>query len=49
MKYTKPEVIGLGSALEAVKSDTLKPRHVVFDNVPIDTTKGTTSAYEADE
>ena len=49
MKYAKPEVTGLGSALKAVQSDTLKPRHVVFDNDPIDTTKGTTSAYEADE
>ena len=49
MKYTKPELVGFGSALKAVQSDMLKPRHIVYDNQPIDTTKGTSSAYEADE
>jgi hypothetical protein len=49
MKYAKPEVSGLGSALKAVQSDMLKPRQVVFDNAPIDSSKGTSPAYEADE
>ncbi len=49
MKYVKPEVTRLGSALETVRSDTLKVVNIVFENPPIDGVRGTSAAYEADE
>jgi len=46
MKYVKPEVAPLASAIEAVQSSTSKRHHVTPDNMSV---LATTSAYEADE
>ena len=47
MKYTKPELSLLGSAIQAVQSiDSNKMDLVVQDS---QFTKGSTAAYEADE
>jgi hypothetical protein len=46
MKYVKPEVAPLASAIEAVQSSTNKKNHVTPDSMLI---SATTSAYEADE
>jgi hypothetical protein len=46
MKYVKPEVAPLASAIEAVQSSTSKKNHVTPDSMLI---SATTSAYEADE
>ena len=46
MKYVKPELTPIASAITAVQSSNLKQRHVVPDSKNI---LATTSAYEADE
>jgi len=46
MKYVKPEVAPLASAIEAVQSSLSKRFHVIQDVMSV---LATTSAYEADE
>lgn len=46
MKYVKPEVAPLASAIEAVQSSLRKRLHVTEDNMAV---LATTPAYEADE
>jgi hypothetical protein len=46
MKYVKPELVPIASALTGVQSSTTKHRHVVPDSMNV---LATTSAYEADE
>lgn len=45
MKYDKPEVVVLASALEAVQSQTAKINHF-YPDAPV---LQTSAAYEADE
>jgi hypothetical protein len=46
MKYVKPELIPIASAITGVQSSTIKHRHVVPDSMNV---LATTAAYEADE
>lgn len=46
MRYVKPIVTPLATAIEAVQSSTRKQHQVVLDSMSI---LATTSAYEADE
>jgi hypothetical protein len=46
MKYVKPEIAPIASAITAVQSSTIKQKHVVPDSMR---ELATTSAYEADE
>jgi hypothetical protein len=46
MKYNKPEVAVLGSAVDAIQSSTVKQIHRVQDQL---FELATNSAYEADE
>jgi hypothetical protein len=46
MKYVKPEVAPLASAIEAVQSSLIKKHHVTQDIMSV---LATTPAYEADE
>ncbi|MGD0469213.1 MAG: hypothetical protein ABSA54_12625 [Terriglobales bacterium] len=46
MKYVKPDVVPLASAIDAVQSSTEKKHHVTLDSESI---LATTNAYEADE
>jgi hypothetical protein len=46
MKYLKPELIPMASAITEVQSSTLKHRHIVLDSMNV---LATTAAYEADE
>ena len=48
MMYTKPQITTLNKAVEAIQSDTVKAIHQVYDNA-MQTTKGASAAYEADE
>jgi len=45
MKYVKPDLAPLASAIEAVQTSTGKNNHVILDGSML----ATTNAYEADE
>ena len=46
MKYAKPKLVPIGTAITNVQSSTIKQKHVVPDSMR---ELATTSAYEADE
>ena len=46
MKYVKPELVPIASAITGVQSSTIKHRHVVPDSMNV---LATTAAYESDE
>jgi hypothetical protein len=46
MKYVKPELVPMASAITGVQSSTVKNSHFMPDNKNL---LATTSAYEADE
>ncbi len=48
MKYTKPEVAVLPSAIAVIRSSQVKGQFLVVDN-PILQSRATQAAYEADE
>lgn len=49
MKYEKPQLHALTTALEAIQSDQVKLIHRVLDSSPMPPNLGATAAYEADE